>query len=104
MTADEILTNNGFVVLCEVGGWRYYSYDLPNKGWIGRTKIGSHTTEFCKRNYIEKDKITVDNLTQYWLVTPLDLYSFSHDVKEFIREYKKNKQQLNIKNIQKDFE
>lgn len=104
MTADDILINNGFVVLSEVGGWRYYKYDLAQIGWIGRTKTGSHTAEFCKRNYIEKNRITVDNLTQYWLVTPLDLWSFDHDVKVFVNEYKKNKQQLNIKNIQQDFE
>ena len=104
MTADDILIDNGFFVLNEVGGWRYYSYDRTQKGWIGRTKIGSHTAEFCKRNYIEKDKITVDNLTLYWLVTPLDFVSFNHDVKVFVKEFKNNKQQLNIKNINKDFE
>ena len=104
MTADDILIDNGFFVLSEVGGWRYYKYDQTQIGWVGRTKKGSHTAEFCKRNYIEKDKITVDNLTQYWLVTPLDLWSFDHDVKVFVKEYKNNKQQLNIKNINKDFE
>ena len=103
MTADDILIDNGFVVLSEVGGWRYYKYDQTQKGWVGRTKIGSHTTEFCKRNYIKKDKITIDKLTQYWLVTPMDFCSFAHDVKEFVKEYKNNKQQLNIKNIQQDF-
>lgn len=104
MTADDILINNGFVVLSEVGGWRYYSYDPANKLWICRTKIGTHTAEFFKRCYIEKDKITLDNFTQYWLVTPLDLWSFANDVKEFVNEYKNNKQQLNINNIQQDFE
>ena len=104
MTADEIFTNNGFIVLCETNGWRYYGYDNPDGGWIGRTYIGTHTAEFFKRCYIEKNRISVDNLTQFWLVTPLDLYSFEHDVIVFVKEWKKYKEQLNIKNIQKDFE
>lgn len=103
MTADDILIDNGFIVLSEVGGWRYYKYDQSQKGWVGRTKIGSHTAEFCNRCYIKKDKITIENLTLYWLVTPLDFCSFAHDVKVFVKEYKNNKQQLNIKNIQQDF-
>lgn len=104
MTADEIFTNNGFVVLDEAAGWRYYGYDNPDGGWIGRTYIGSHTAEFFKKCYIEKDGISVTDNTQYWLVTPLDLCSFQHDVIVFVKEWKKYKEQLNIKNIQKDFE
>lgn len=104
MTADDILTDNGFVVLGENENWRYYSYDPSNKLWICRTKIGTHTAEFFKSCYIEKNKITLDNYTLYWLVTPFDFCGFAHDVKEFVKEYKNNKQQLNIKNINKDFE